>query len=212
MKKISTGIEKLDRILQGGIMEGLMVLVEGEPGAGKSNLGLEFLYRGAINGQNSLFVSFQNTEDEILKSTTFDWRFDEMVEKDRINIRKMDPYRYEQVPDMLRGVIRENNARRVVMDPITDLDLYIDSRKDVRKNLLSIKQELENSGATALMMGESKEATSIEEEVCDGIIQMDLVRDENSVGRELAVRKMAGSDFSHDVHKYDFNSNGIKIQ
>ncbi|PSG99680.1 MAG: hypothetical protein BRC28_03450 [Nanohaloarchaea archaeon SW_4_43_9] len=212
MNRIKTRIKNMDRLLGGGIPEKETVLVKGEPGAGKTNLGLEFLYRGAKKGQKGLFVSFQDTEDDILRANTFDWKFDQHVEQGNINIRKMDPYRYEQVPDMVRGMIKENNASRVVVDPITDLDLYIDSRKDIRKNLLSIKREARNLGATSLLLAESKEATEIEDEVADGIVNMEVVRENGKVKREIYIKKLRGSDYNHSVHNYVFDSDGLKVQ
>jgi len=133
MRKLKSGIYNFDKLLGGGVPEGETILVKGEPGAGKSNLGLEFLYRGAMKGQKGLYISFQETKDEVLRVNTFDWNFEQKVEDGSINIRKLDPYRYEQIPDMVRSTAKENNAKRVVLDPITDLDLYIDSRKDIRK-------------------------------------------------------------------------------
>lgn len=212
MRKLNTGIHNMDRLLDGGIPEKETILVKGEPGAGKSNMGLEFLYRGAEKGQNGLYISFQDTEDDILRANTFDWEFDKYVDNGAINIRKIDPYRYEQVADMIRGMIKENSADRVVIDPITDLDLYIDSRKDIRKNLLSIKREISNFGATSLLLAENEEATEIEEEVADGIINMEVAREGDEVKREIYIKKLRGSDYNHSVHNYIFNNDGLKVQ
>jgi circadian clock protein KaiC len=40
--KLATGIQGLDDILQGGFTANRMYLVEGEPGAGKTTLALQF--------------------------------------------------------------------------------------------------------------------------------------------------------------------------
>lgn len=212
MQRIKSGVQNLDRLLGGGIPQRELVLVEGEPGCGKSNLGLEFLYRGAQMGEHGLYVSFQDTEPEVLRTTTFDWEFERMVEQDAINITKFDPYRYEQIADMIRSTVKENNASRVVLDPITDLDLYIDSRKDQRKNLLDIKKELGDLGCTTILVAEREEATELEEEVADGILQLELVRSKGEVERHIYVKKLKGSDFNHKVHNYVINSDGIKIK
>lgn len=212
MQRIKSGIQNLDRLMGGGIPERELVLVEGEPGCGKSNLGLEFLYRGAKRGEHGLYVSFQDTEPEVVRTTTFDWEFDEMVSQDVINIAKFDPYRYGQIADMLRSTVKENNATRVVLDPITDLDLYIDSRKDQRKNLLKIKKELNDLGCTTVLVAEREEATELEEEIADGILQLELNRNEGEVQRNIYVKKLKGSDFNHSVHNYVINSDGIKIR
>lgn len=211
MRRIKTEIKNLDRLLGGGIPENQMILVKGEPGAGKSNLGLEYLYRGAKKGQNGLYASFQDSKDDILRTTTFDWEFEKYVDNNRINIRKFDPYRSGQVADMIRGAVKQNNAERVVIDPITDLDLYIDSRKDIRKNLLSLKGELKPLGATTVLVAEKNEATAIEEEISDGIIELELVRNEGKIERHIIVKKLRGSAYQQGVHKYKFENNGLKI-
>lgn len=211
IEKVRTGIENFDSVLGGGIPSKEMILIEGAPGSGKSNLGLEFLYRGAQKGEKGLYVSFQDSKNEILRTTTFDWDFEKAVEEGTINIVKFDPYRYEQVADMLRGAVKENNATRVVLDPITDLDLYIDTRKDRRKNLLEIKTELQHMDCTTLLLAEEEESTELEEEVADGIIQMEVERKEDDLKRNIFIKKLAGSDFSHSVHEYKFKSDGLKI-
>ncbi|MFB6214167.1 MAG: RAD55 family ATPase [Candidatus Nanohaloarchaea archaeon] len=212
MERVKSGVENFDRLVGGGIPERELVLVEGEPGCGKSNFGLEFLYRGAQRGDHGLYVSFQDTEPEVLRTTTFDWEFDQMVEDNRINITKFDPYRYEQIADMLRSTIKENDAKRVVLDPITDLDLYIDSRKDQRKNLLKVKKELSQMGCTTFMVAEREEATELEEEIADGIVQLELVREKGNVERHMYVKKLKGSDYHHGVHNYIIDNTGIKVR
>lgn len=212
MKRVKSGIKNFDRLMGGGIPKSQLILLEGEPGCGKSNLGLEFLYRGAQKGENGLFVSFQDTGQEVLRTTTFDWKFREMVENNTINLTKFDPYRYEEIAGMLRSRIKENNADRVVLDPITDLDLYIDSRKDQRKNLLEIKNEMRDMECTTLLIAEKEEATELEEEVADGIINMEMERRQGQINRRIYVKKLKGSDFHQGVHNYTIESDGLKIQ
>ncbi len=212
MKKIKTGIANLDRLLGGGMPERELILVEGPPGSGKSNLGLEFLYRGAQQGENGLYVSFQDNENEVLRTTTFDWEFEQAVESDRINIVSFDPYRYEKIGNMLRSTVKENNAQRAVLDPITDLDVYIDSKKDRRKNLLDIKNGLRDMGATAMLVAEESEATGLEEEVADVILKMDVIRNKGELERQIYVKKLKGSDYDERIHNYIFQSDGLKIQ
>ena len=46
MQAISSGINGLDLILDGGFARGATVIVEGQPGTGKTTLGMQFLYHG----------------------------------------------------------------------------------------------------------------------------------------------------------------------
>ena len=64
---ISTGIAGLDNVLNGGFPRGHFFLVQGEPGAGKTTLGLQFLMAGTGNGESVLYVTMSESEREIRK-------------------------------------------------------------------------------------------------------------------------------------------------
>ena len=62
---ISTGIGELDRVLGGGLIEGMAVLVGGEPGVGKSTLLLQACDHLANAGRNVLYVSGEESGRQI---------------------------------------------------------------------------------------------------------------------------------------------------
>jgi len=59
LQKVATCVAGLDDVLNGGIPRGRTTLVSGGPGSGKSVLGMEFLYRGALSGEPGIFVTFE---------------------------------------------------------------------------------------------------------------------------------------------------------
>lgn len=61
IRKTLTHIGGMDQVLHGGIPTGRVTLVGGGPGTGKTLLGLEFLYRGALSGHPGIFLSFEET-------------------------------------------------------------------------------------------------------------------------------------------------------
>src|SRR5215470_14269060 len=50
----STGIAGLDHVLHGGLPRGHLYLVEGDPGSGKTTLGMQFLLDGRDRGESTL--------------------------------------------------------------------------------------------------------------------------------------------------------------
>ena len=60
-----TGVTGLDDVLAGGLPAGHLYLVEGNPGAGKTTLGLQFLLRGRDLGQPCLYVTLSETSSEL---------------------------------------------------------------------------------------------------------------------------------------------------
>ena len=63
--RIKTEICELDRVLGGGIVEGSLVLVGGDPGIGKSTLLLQMCYNLAKNGNSVLYISGEESLGQI---------------------------------------------------------------------------------------------------------------------------------------------------
>ena len=63
--RTSTGISELDRVLGGGIVEGGLMLIGGDPGIGKSTLLLQVCDRLASEGQRVLYVSGEESARQI---------------------------------------------------------------------------------------------------------------------------------------------------
>jgi circadian clock protein KaiC len=68
LAKVATGIDGFDEITEGGLPEGRPTLVCGGPGCGKTLFALEFLVHAAARGESGVFVTFEETEDDILKN------------------------------------------------------------------------------------------------------------------------------------------------
>src|SRR5690242_7482990 len=73
----ATGIEGLDDILRGGLPRKRIYLLQGDPGVGKTTLGLQFLLEGRRLGEQGLYVTLSETEEELRAgAATHDWSLD----------------------------------------------------------------------------------------------------------------------------------------
>lgn len=64
-ERIATGIAELDRVLGGGIVQGSVILVGGDPGIGKSTLLLQVCRNLAAQNRNILYVSGEESLKQI---------------------------------------------------------------------------------------------------------------------------------------------------
>ena len=62
---MTTGISEFDRVLGGGMVEGSLILIGGEPGIGKSTLVLQSMGHLAKLGKNVLYVSGEESGSQI---------------------------------------------------------------------------------------------------------------------------------------------------
>src|SRR5580698_9371937 len=76
----STGIPGLDLVLNGGLPKNRMYLIEGDPGSGKTTLGLQFLRAGIERGEKVLYVTLSETKSELMAvAASHGWDLDAMV-------------------------------------------------------------------------------------------------------------------------------------
>jgi DNA repair protein RadA/Sms len=63
--RIKTGVAEFDRVLGGGLVEGSLVLIGGDPGIGKSTLMLQVLSKLSDSGKKCLYVSGEESVRQI---------------------------------------------------------------------------------------------------------------------------------------------------
>ena len=63
--RCQSGIPGLDEILSGGLICERMYLLDGNPGAGKTTLAMQFLIEGARTGEGCLYVTLSETALEL---------------------------------------------------------------------------------------------------------------------------------------------------
>ena len=75
MKKVPTGIDGLDKMLNGGLPSRRSILLCGSPGAGKTILSWQFLYNGAVRfNEPGLYISLDEDTDELKEEIAgFGW-------------------------------------------------------------------------------------------------------------------------------------------
>ncbi len=74
LPKVETQIEGLDEVLHGGLPAGRVTLVRGESGCGKTVMSLEFIYRGALAGEAGIFISFEESAEQLRQNAlTLGW-------------------------------------------------------------------------------------------------------------------------------------------
>lgn len=102
----STGFAELDRVLGGGIVNGSLVLLGGEPGIGKSTLILQICDK--IKGEGSvLYVSGEESAEQI------------KIRADRLGIKNNDIlFLGETDISLIQEVILKTNPKLVIIDSI----------------------------------------------------------------------------------------------
>lgn len=220
MERIKTGVRGLDEILNGGIPKNQLVLLTGTSGTGKTILCNEFVFKGVKKfNENAVYLSFEEPVDFMKQNAKpFGWDFDVIEKSGKFQFIRYDPYRIEDVFDILESTIRDVKASRVVIDSISALALYVRDEAELRRMIYNLSIILRKLNCTSIIVSEIVHGTEprlsrygVEEFVADGVIVLYYERIESTFTRAIQVWKLRGSTHSEKLHPYEITNKGIVI-
>jgi circadian clock protein KaiC len=223
MEKISTGIEGLDEMLEGGIPKGHVVAVVGAYGTGKSTFGLQFINEGLKNGEKAMFLSLEEDLESILETArSFDWDFQRYMDENKLAVFKIEPGEAATATKKIQSefpeYIRSFGATRFVLDSASLLEMTFDTKKEARVNLFSLAKMIKSAGATAIFTAEADpnnphaSKDGIVEYTADGVILLSYEVSGGEVQLNIRVIKMRRTSHWRDVKPYEITDNGIVVK
>ena len=221
MDRVKTGISGLDEMLNGGIPAGRHVALYGGPGAGKTSFCFEYLYHGAQMGEPGLYITLEETPDDIVENmkNTFPMLADanKLIAAKKLEIIKPDKLELDEVANLLEDRITTNGIKRAVIDSSTMIRLSFKNDIEYRQTLFEFLSLLRNLDVTSITTVEATTSKreemryDIEHFVMDGIVNLyNMDRDDRRI-RALEVFKMRGTDHSRDLVPFKVTPSGVKV-
>ncbi|MFQ5648077.1 MAG: ATPase domain-containing protein [Candidatus Aenigmatarchaeota archaeon] len=219
IEKVKTGISGFDEITKGGLPKEQLTLLTGTTGTGKTTLCTQFIYNGAKNFKEpGVYLSFEDPEEHIREGAlAFGWDLRALEKARKLAFIRYDPYRISDVMDILESTIREIKARRVVIDSISALGLYVKDRSELRRMIFDIAQTLRRLECTPILVSEMVHGMpgisryGVEEFVADSVIVLYYERVYSAFVRGVQVWKLRNSPHSETLHPYTITKAGITV-
>lgn len=223
----STGVQGLDDVLCGGFTRNRMYLVEGVPGSGKTTVALQYLAAGARDGENVLYVTLSETEEE-LRSVADSHGWD----LEGITIRELMPSEDDLDPDEQNTMfypsefelatttqrvlddVERLKPSRVVFDSLSELRLLAGNPLRYRRQILALKQYFATRQCTVVLLDDLT-ATDHDlqmQSLAHGVILLEHMNPEyGAERRRLRVVKYRGVRFRGGFHDYVIQTGGIEV-
>ena len=216
-ERVSTGIAALDDALEDGYWAGSTTLIAGPSGAGKTLMGLHFVYAGAAAGEPGVFVTLQENRTQL---TRVIGRFGWTIDNPKVTIMDRSPvdiYIDELVYEILDR-IRQVDARRIVIDSLNDLIAASPDPARLREFIYSLVQRCARLGISVMFTYETMELfriTRLSEfgmsHIADNVILLQHVQDGPQMRRALSVLKSRGSMNSAVISEFNISAEGITL-
>lgn len=226
LEKCSSGIEGLDEITEGGLPKGRPSLICGSAGCGKTMFAMQFLINGAKNNEPGLFVSFEETKEELEKNfaslgmdlKTFEEQKKFAVEyiyMERSEVEETGEFDLEGLFIRLGYAVEQIGAKRIVLDTVEAIFSGLPNEFILRAELRRLFNWLKTKGLTSIITGERGEKTltryGLEEYVADCVILLDNPVVNKISTRNLRIIKYRGSSHGYNEYPFLIDEDGISI-
>lgn len=219
INRISVGVPGVDKLMDGGVPEGSVVLLCGGPGCGKTTFSCQFLMDGLKKGENSLYITLEESPEDIKKDALLHgWDFGKHESDGSFRIMYYDPFELKEIITRLKDLIVVNKITRLVIDSVTLFGMYIKEEYNVRKELYHLISALKETGCTAVLLSEISAGEpnkysryGVEEFVVDGVIVLHYMGVGEGVFRNIEVRKMRRTNHKNGLFPLILDDDGMHI-
>jgi circadian clock protein KaiC len=215
--RISSGIPILDEMLTDGYWTGASTLVAGPSGAGKTLMGLHFVFAGARLGEPSLIATFQENPVQLeYICQGFGWS----LRHDNVEVMyrtPVDVYIDEWVHNLL-GLVERSRARRLMIDSLGDLKAAAGDDIRFREYVYSLLQRLSRASVSVMMTQEVPQlfgVTRLSEfgisHLSDNVVLLQYLPGHSRIKRAASVLKTRASEHDPRIREYDITKDGFTV-
>ncbi|EIK97065.1 KaiC domain-containing protein [Pseudomonas sp. M47T1] len=226
--KAATGITGLDDILCGGLSRSHIFLLEGQPGAGKTTVALQFLLAGAAAGERCLYITLSETQRELREGArSHGWELDEQIEVFELTPPEMllDAQQQQSLlysSDLELGeatrqifdVVDRIRPERVVLDSLSEVRLLAQSSLRYRRQILAIKHYFARYNTTVLLLDDmtSEPLDKTLHSIAHGVIRLEeKAPDYGAERRRLRIMKYRGQKYRGGYHDFTIHHDGVQV-
>ena len=222
-RRLSVGIPELDKMMNGGLLEGDSLLVAGPSGTGKSALATQFVAEGLRRGEPAIMALFEERPEGYTdRAASLGLHFKTPQEKGKLELLYLRPLdlSVDEITQQILDAVKRVGAKRLVIDSIVGFEMALAPgfREDFRESLYRMIVALTGAGVTILTTVEVEDNfTALQFShyaisfLTDDIIRLRYVEIDGQLRKVMVVIKMRGGNHSKDIREYVITDKGVVV-
>ena len=222
-KRLSMGIPELDKMMNGGLLQGDSLLIAGPSGTGKTALATQFIAAGLRLGEPAILALFEERPPGYMdRADSLGLHFKAPMKKDQLGILYLRPLdlSVDQITQEILDAVERVGAKRLVIDSLVGFEMALAPgfRADFRESLYRMIVALTSAGVTILTTVEVEDSfTALQFShytvsfLTDDIIRLRYVEIDGQLRKVLVVIKMRGGNHSKDIREYVITDKGVVV-
>ena len=218
--RINSGIPGLDELMGGGIGGGDATLLPGPSGIGKTVFGLRFVVEGLAQDERCLYVTFQDTCEQLtMMAAGFGWNLENARAERRLAIQHvpLENLDLDMLSARIRRELAQGSIRRVVIDGLAELVSASREADRFPAYVRSLAAIVRAAGASLVVTSETTTLGPPPETVegmmflFDNVVLLRYIELNSNTGRALNIVKMRNSDHTKKVHQFTIDRHGVTL-
>ncbi|OLS32860.1 MAG: Circadian clock protein kinase KaiC [Candidatus Heimdallarchaeota archaeon AB_125] len=224
---ISTGIEELDKMIDGGLRTGFCYAIKGSAGSGKTVLSLNMTMGALKKDIPVLFISTEvDPEKLVIYGDSFNMNLKSYIDKGILAFEKMslkpkgtslvqtDKFDLSAIIARTKSKMDELKAKLVIFDSISAFFAEFIHEKTARSNFMDFIREITDNDAVLILTAESQiseEYSTIEEYLVDGVIRIRTELKNNQLIKRISIPKLRSAKPINFENRFIINRDGVSI-
>ena len=219
-ERVSSGVPRLDAMLDGGYRRGSSTLVSGAGGTGKTSLAGTFAEAACARGERTLFASFDEAGSVIVRNlASVNIRLDRYVRSGLLRVSAVPARGTPPEAHMLRirNLVDSHEARCLVVDPVSAL-VHAGETEHADDAVIGLLDFAKRRGVTVLLTSlldawdPSDADTSLGiSTVADTWMRLSYVSAAGERNRALNIVKSRGTGHSNQVRELVLSDSGLAL-
>lgn len=218
--RVSSGVARLDTMLDGGYLRGTCTLVSGAPGTSKTSLAGAFAEAACDRAERTLFVSFDEAGEAIVRNlASVNIRLGRFVRSGLLRIFSVPVSGTTPEAHTLRigSLLDAHGARCLVVDPVSAL-IHAGASEFAGDAVLGLLDFAKRRGVTVLLTSLLDSSDPTDEDTAIGIstvadtwMRLSYVAAAGERNRALTIVKSRGTGHSNQVRELILSSRGLSL-